>query len=272
MINGINFLAFLYKTGVGYSAICTARSALSVLLQFSDSDNFGDHPLVKRFMKGVFELRPAFPRYASTWSVDVVFDFLGCLTPHNKLTLKELTLKLVTLIAVLSGQRCQTIANLSLTSMRLTDEKCTFNIDFCVKQTRKGKHLAPVELLAFRENKDLCIVSVLKEYLKRTEPLRKGIDKLFIAHQKPHKAVSTNTIGRWIRDALTRAGIDTVQFGAHSTRAASTSAAVSRGTPVDVVLKAAGWSAESTFTKFYKKVPAANLGQTLLDSYLKAQK
>ena len=249
------------------------RSAMSGLLQFCDADNFGDHPLVKKkIMKGVFELRPSFPRYASTWNVDVVFDYLELLVPHDKLTLKELTLKLVILIAVLSGQRCQTVANLSLRSMKLTDEKCTFIIDFCVKQTRRGKHLAPVELLAFPDNNALCAVSVLREYLKQRKSIRKDMDKLFIAHQKPHKAVSTDTIGRWIRDGLTRAGIDTVQFGAHSTRAASTSAAVSRGAPVDAVLKAAGWSAESTFTKFYKKAPAANLGQTLLDSYLKAQK
>ena len=54
--------------------------------------------------------------------------------------------------------------------------------------------------------------------------------------------------------------MDTEQFGAHSTRAASMSAAVSQGVPVDVIMKATGWSAESTFTRFYKKAPNVNMG------------
>ena len=67
---------------------------------------------------------------------------------------------------------------------------------------------------------------------------------------------------------LNGAGVDTKQFSAHGTRAASTSAALSSGVPVDVVLLAAGWSSESTFTRFYRKEPAVNMEQALLDSYL----
>ena len=68
---------------------------------------------------------------------------------------------------------------------------------------------------------------------------------------------------------LHRAGTDTSRFGAHSTRSTSTSAAVAKGTPVDTVLKAAGWSGGSTFSKYYKKAAVANMGQCLLDSYFK---
>ena len=269
--DGINFLAFLFKGGLGYSAICTARSAISGLVKFKDSECFGEHQLVRKFIKGVFELRPALPRYAVTWDVDIVFDFLKMWFPFEDLTLKELTLKAVALMAILSGQRCQTLVKFSLSSMKVYDTKCVFNIDSCVKQTRRGKHLAPVEFMCFPNDSSLCVVSVLKHYIERTKDLRKGTDQLLIAYQKPHKPVSTDTVGRWIRTILTQAGIDTEQFKAHSTRVASASAAVQRGAPVDAVLKAAGWAAESTFTKYYKKAPAANLGQILLDSFLKTQ-
>ena len=57
---------------------------------------------------------------------------------------------------------------------------------------------------------------------------------------------------------LNGAGVDTAQFRVHSTRAASTPAALSSGVPMDVVLRAAGWSSESTFTRFYRKEPAVN--------------
>ena len=50
---GINFLAELVKSGVGYSGVNIARSAISTILVISDSATFGTHPLVKRFLKGV---------------------------------------------------------------------------------------------------------------------------------------------------------------------------------------------------------------------------
>ena len=36
--------------------------------------------------------------------------------------------------------------------------------------------------------------------------------------------MSKDTLARWLRDVLSKAGVDTQQFGAHSTRVASTSA------------------------------------------------
>ena len=50
--NGIEFLASLYKDGLGYSAINTARSALSSVLTIPGNITFGNHPLVARFLKG----------------------------------------------------------------------------------------------------------------------------------------------------------------------------------------------------------------------------
>ena len=51
---GIDFLASLYHDGLGYSAINTARSALSTVIHTSDHGSFGTHPLVVRLLKGGF--------------------------------------------------------------------------------------------------------------------------------------------------------------------------------------------------------------------------
>ena len=67
--NGIDFLATLFTSGLGYSAINTARSALSSVLILPNNITFGAHPLVARFLKGVFELKPSLPRYSSIWDV-----------------------------------------------------------------------------------------------------------------------------------------------------------------------------------------------------------
>ena len=80
---------------------------------------FGCKELVKRLMKGVSEQKPALPRtlprYKNTWDVNIVLKELKTWIPTEELTLKGLTYKLCILIALLSGQRCQTIEALHIT-------------------------------------------------------------------------------------------------------------------------------------------------------------
>ena len=97
-------------------------------------------------------------------------------------------------------------------------------------------------------------------------------NKLLLSYHAPHEPISRNSPARWPRDVLNGAGVDTKQFGAHSTRAASTSAALSCGVQVDILHRAAGWSSESTFTRFYRKEPAVNTGQALMELILSSQK
>ena len=52
----VEFLMTLYNQGLRYSNINPARSALSLILTINNCGNFGSHPLVTRFMKGIYEL------------------------------------------------------------------------------------------------------------------------------------------------------------------------------------------------------------------------
>ena len=52
---------------------------------------------------------------------------------------------------------------------------------------------------------------------------------------------------------MAAAGIDISHFKAHSTRAASTSAAARLGVSTAQILLTADWSSASTFSKFYKR-------------------
>ena len=76
--NGIDFLASLYEDGLGYSAINTARSALSSVLTSPANVTFGNHPLVSRFLKGVFELKPSLPRYHCSLTTSKEFRARKC--------------------------------------------------------------------------------------------------------------------------------------------------------------------------------------------------
>ena len=92
---------------------------------------------------------------------------------------------------------------------------------------------------------------------------------MLTGYQKPHKPVSTNTIARWLKNVMAKAGIDTSVYKAHSTRAAVISAAKGKQVPIDTILATAGWSSESTFARFYNKPiqdTAKNFGHELLHS------
>ena len=66
----VEFLTQLFQTGLGYSAINTARSALSSIVTLGHVP-LGEHPMIKRFLKGIFELRPSLPKYPSIWDVSI---------------------------------------------------------------------------------------------------------------------------------------------------------------------------------------------------------
>ena len=163
----MNFLAELFESGVGYSAINTARSALSSILILPDNTTFGSHPLASRLLKGVFELRPALPKYQSIWGITVVLNLLGSWNIQN-ISLKHLTLKLTMLLALTTSQRVQTLQVLNISNMTMRVNECVFVIDSVLKTTKAGKHLTNIRIQALVDNKNLCPVEHLKQYLDKT--------------------------------------------------------------------------------------------------------
>ena len=110
----------LYKQGLSYSTLNTARSALSTIVILPGGGKLGTNSLVTRFMKGVFEIRKPSPKYDKIWDVSLVLNYLSKLYPNDSLTLKELTLKTVMLILLVSCQRGQAVHFLDLKHMTVT--------------------------------------------------------------------------------------------------------------------------------------------------------
>lgn len=263
----LEFFTFLLDQGCGYSAINTARSALSSVIYVNNLP-VGKHSLVKRFLRGVFNIKPSLPRYTETWDVNLVLNFLKSMDSYDVISLKHLTYKLVTLIALCTGQRCQTLSSLELSNMTVVNGSVYFNIRNLLKQSRPGFHIKPVELKSYIHDEDLCVVRSLEVYIHRTAHLRGDTDNLFLTLTKPYHKASTDSIARWIKSVLSLSGIDISKFTAHSTRSASTSAAFELGMPLQDILNTAGWSCESTFAKFYNKTkqPMHNVGEVLLSA------
>ena len=266
----LDFLSFLFDSGLSYSSINSARCALSTILQLSDSEvTFGQLPIVKRFMKGVFELRPALPRYQTTWDVKKVLDFFRKQPMPSALILKDLTVKVTFLLALLSGQRCQTLHVLTIDNMILVADKCTFYVMEKVKQTRVGTHVKPLEFLKYSPEPQLCVVTHLLEYVKRTACYRNDQKQLLLSYVKPYGPVSKDTISRWIRSVLSSVGLDVTKFKSHSVRAASTSFLASNNCKITDIMLSAGWSNEQTFQRFYNKPSEEtfNFGDSVLQCY-----
>ena len=71
----LSFLTHLfYKEKLAFNSINVARTAISSFLW---SDNkVGEHPLISKFMKGVYNKRPFIPQNTIVWDTRVVLDFL----------------------------------------------------------------------------------------------------------------------------------------------------------------------------------------------------
>jgi len=157
----------------------------------------GAHPWVVKFLKAVFNLRPPVPRYRDTWDMSVLLSKLRNMTPVRKLSLKDLTLKTVTLVSIVLTARAQTIAKLDMKNMTLSKSKYAFTLGSSeLKQSRPG-YIPPVQNLnAYPINRGLCVYTAIAEYIKRTEKLRKTETKLFVAYTKPHAAVTSSTVSK----------------------------------------------------------------------------
>ena len=249
----LDFLTHLFENGRSYSTINTARSALSTVL-FVDGKPVGTHPLVIRLFKGIYNQRPTVPRYSETWDVNIVFKVLRQMSPVKDLSLKDLTLKLVMLMSLVTGHRGQSFFLLDLTCMHVGKSSYTFTFQVPLKNcTARGTVKPILRLRPYAPDRRLCVVTVLKEYLTRTAPLRGEVSRVLVSYQKPHLAVSRDTVSRWVRIIMARAGINVTKYAPHSCRAATVAAARTAHLSVSDIMSQVGWASERVFAKYYDK-------------------
>lgn len=250
----ITFLTTLFEQGLSYSSINSAKSAIVMVLSMcTGQSELGSSVLLLKFMKGIFQARPVFPKTNNTWDVGLVLQHLGKLSPPKALSLLWLSRKLVTLMALLSGHRGQSLYLLKRKDVEISEAGLLIRFNSLLKQSKPGLQAQEVLLPPYATT-NLCVVATFQEYLKRTQQLRKpGEDALFICSVKPFGRASRDTIANWVKITLRTAGVNMKVFTAHSTRAASTSAAFAERVPLSTIIQTAGWQRDSTFRKFYNK-------------------
>jgi len=235
-----------------YSAINSARSAVSLLIPTDKKQNIGHDPLICRLIKGLSKKNPPKPRYRSIWDPAQVLKYLGSLEPIESLSLTDITLKTIGLLALVTAHRVQTLAGIKVNNISIMNTHTEIQISDRIKTSKPGNFQPTLVLPRFSDHPEWCAARSLKSYMDRVEPLRKDTDNLFLSISINHKPITSQTVSRWIKTVLANSGIDVNQFSAHSTRHAATSAAARKGISIDVIRDRAGWSNESNvFTTFY---------------------
>ena len=154
------------------------------------------------------------------------------------------------LLALATVSRGNELKLLNIDLMSQTDSKMVFFFKERPKGCRGSKSPEPLEIIA--SGMDLCPLSTTREYIKKTQYSNRD-SQLFLSTKAPFKPVCPATIGSWIKDILSLAGVNVQAFKSHSTRSAASSGAAVRGASVQDILHRGQWSAASTWQRFYNK-------------------
>ena len=154
-------------------------------------------------------------------------------------------------MALVSAQRAQTLHSLSTDNIIFEGSSVAVLVGDLLKQTSPKNKLPVLRFNSYPE-KSLCVRYTLEQYLSQTQKFRMN-RKLFISFVKPRRSVTRHTISRWIKPVLKNAGIDVQVYKAHSTRSASSSAALRAGVNLKEIMSKAGWKNAKTFEQFYNK-------------------
>ena len=179
-------------------------------------------------------------------NVESTLEHLKRQRPTEELSLRELSGNLVLLLPLTSAARAHELAALDLDHLTEKEDSWEFTLAIHVKQFRPGHPARKIYLPVYPADRRLCVVTTLKAYRARTRAIRQS-SKLLIA---PHAPISSQTVSRWLRNALKLAGINPT-FTGHSTRSEA-------GIPLELILEAADWSSAGTFRAHYLRPTSLN--------------
>ena len=151
----LKFFTHLFDKGYSYSAINTTKSALLTFVKVNNKYSWNTDPLIVRFFKGVFNLKPPTPKYSFSWDVDIVLNYLSKAYPLSDISLKDLTLKAITLIALTSGSRAQSLHLMSTDCMDKNNCRFQFFFKQPLKTSKAGTPHHLIEIRKFENNPKL---------------------------------------------------------------------------------------------------------------------
>ena len=171
----------LFENGAAHSSINCYRSAVSLLV---GPDMVKDFRMLS-FFKGISKLRPSNPKYNSTWDPKVVLEYFTGLSHNDKLSIKDLVFKLITLMAFVTGHRMQTFSLIRVENIEIRDKFIEIKISDRIKTSAINKKQPSLHLPFYNKNKKISPAAALKCYLEKTKDVRGSVNFLFISFKPP---------------------------------------------------------------------------------------
>ena len=162
----LKFLTEVYEKVCQYSSITLARSALASVVTLRGYTTLSDHPLIKRFIKGVYHLRPPKLKYSSIWDADILLRYWQQIGDNSQLNLLKLSKKVTTLLVLLHGLRLSTIATFHINLITMSNDTCIFYPFELLKHDRQGRPRDKFIYKKFKNSKLCPSMAATKEYLK----------------------------------------------------------------------------------------------------------
>ncbi|KAF2884265.1 hypothetical protein ILUMI_21917 [Ignelater luminosus] len=193
---------------------------------------------------GVFGLRSDKLRYDLTWASAIVLRYLKQ-QGNGSIFKQMLTCKLVTLLALATGQRVQTLANIEIRNIVRFANRVETKIPMRIKTSRKNRLQPLPSLLLYDEEPSICVAGSIFIYLRNFG----NCDRFLLTFRKPYRNATTQSISRWIKRVPEE--VVSLRRFLHTVRHAATFAVARKGLTINSIRLTAGWSNNSkTFANF----------------------
>ncbi|XP_075772102.1 uncharacterized protein LOC142824233 [Pelodiscus sinensis] len=269
----LDYILSLHQSGLSMSTLRVHLSAITAFHSTIGGHSVFTHPMTKRLLKGIANLKPPRRPIPPSWNLDLVLDALlyPPFEPLATTSLPMLNSKVVFLLAITSSRRVSELAALMATPSYtvFTKDSVTLRTHpaFIPKVATQFHVNEPVVLPVFypkphTSNRDsllhtLDVRRALAFYIDRTRAWRKT-DRLIvsIADRSKDNAFSSQRLSNIIVSCITMCHtmrnkpLQTVPR-AHSTRAMATSTAFARGVSLSEICRAATWSSNLPFVNHY---------------------
>ena len=259
-----DFLVSKFEAGLQANTVRNYKSAIrAVHVGFPDGSSLDDSGEIRLLLEGMFNKRPPKRHIVPSWDLNKVLDYLkgDAFEPMKDSSLKQVTKKTITLLALSTAQRQSEIHALAVsgTAFNSGGVSLGFRPDFLAKNESKSHMFNSLSIPKMSASSSepadrlWCPVRALRYYLDKTKGIRGNNDQLFITHAFPHKPATKSSIARWIVQTISESGANVSgdHVTAHSTRAISTSEAYHAGLSVGEICDAANWKTTTTFSSVY---------------------
>ncbi|KAL7290935.1 hypothetical protein TKK_0015662 [Trichogramma kaykai] len=164
----MEFLQQEFDRGLSHSSLNIMRLAISFIV----NSDIGNDKSLKRFFTGITKLRSSLPKYNTTWNPKDIIDFYSGKLTNDSLAFNDLSYKLITLLAITTDHRLQTLSLIKVKNIKFYENKKETLIPDWIKTTRKNVCQLVLILPVYSPNEKICPATTLKHYLEKTKSIR----------------------------------------------------------------------------------------------------